>query len=148
MKVFINGELVREFSQDELLRFTTQDAPNCVTMNFEIQGDCGDLVLPIGNVKVCGNARNVGVQTGSVSVEGDVCGDVKINTGNIQAKLVKGQASTQCGSVFEGGDELTPQCGFSGRGADLSQVGPKGVVGPQGQIGAPEGTPNLPNDKK
>lgn len=165
MKIFINGELVREFSGTELLKFTTQDEPNCVKMTFEIQGDCGDLALPIGTVNVRGSAHNVAVQTGNVTVGGDIMADARVKTGQIHANAIKGEASSECGSVFVGGQPVqrAPQAGAGfGAGAGArgpvgpvgagvrGPVGPVGPVGVQGPVGANAAKPGaaLPKNEQ
>ena len=69
-------------------------------IKIEIQGDIEELkVDECDSVKVTGNVKNLTTMSGDVTVKGDVSGNVKTMSGDVECGKVGGNISTMSGDI-------------------------------------------------
>ncbi|GEM_PF-5353183 len=101
MKIVVNGEVVKELIEGAGVDLGLDEMRGGMELKIEIVGDCGDFRLNIGNVNLKGSCQNIDITTGSVTVEGNVEGNVNVQTGNVKLNSgePKGEVKVKCGRI-------------------------------------------------
>ena len=92
-KVYFNGKLAEDFNDWKEKNIEIKVEDNCA----EVKTDTGDITVE-GNVD-----GNVSSNVGDIKVRGDVKGNVSTNCGDISSHHIFGNSSTNCGDTIGDG---------------------------------------------
>lgn len=88
-KVYFNGKLAEDFNDWKEKN-----------IEIKVEGNCKEVKVDAGNITVEGNVEgDASSDAGNITVRGDVKGNAKTDCGHIKAKQIFGNATTDCGNI-------------------------------------------------
>ena len=88
-KVYFNGKLAEDFNDWKEKN-----------IEIKIEGNCGEIKNDVGNVTINGNVEgNVTVNTGNVTCKNNIQGNAKTDCGKISAHHIFGNTNVDCGII-------------------------------------------------